>query len=382
MTQPALSEQLAESVRPRVRCLLPVLLMGVITLALAGGLAWWAFRTETPPAFLPGQSLALALSSAGTQSPGVQTMSGAYVPGEGLFLYSRLTVDEQVQVRSWAVNQLVPYADRLAALPAQETLTWVIDYGTNRRAQEVIRVPIRRATDVNQHRYLSMQTDVLAPTLAPTALVPTLLPPVVQPTEAPMRLEPVATLMPAGGFPAASEATTVYSGDFAEDATGWRVLSGDWQVRAGAYVQRDASGYDYMTLFGEVPLSHYSIEAQMVVITGTMGGGFVYNAPSRDVRLGAQVVDITDGGRFVRWGSYNERGDYVYEGGAVLDPPIRPGQGVRLRLVTHAGVSVISVGGREVGTIMNRSIGGYVGLTTSLAQVAFDEVRIVALPAR
>jgi hypothetical protein len=111
-----------------------------------------------------------------------------------------------------------------------------------------------------------------------------------------------------------------------------------------------------------------------------MGGGFIYNSPKKDTRAGAQVVDFDGKGSFLRWGSYSDKGTYVYGGGAKIDPPISDGQWHTLQLTTHGNTSVVALDGRKIGQISNISTSGYFGLITSKTKVDFDNISVVVLP--
>ncbi|HEX5688613.1 MAG TPA: family 16 glycoside hydrolase, partial [Roseiflexaceae bacterium] len=162
-------------------------------------------------------------------------------------------------------------------------------------------------------------------------------------------------------------------------ASAWLPLSGAWQAHDGIYSQSDNTGYDYISFLNLAPQTHYSFETKLRLGEGDMGGGFVYNVPGLDERAGAQIVDFDNKGGFLRWGRYDDTGAYTYEGGVKVDPPINDGQWHDLRLVTHAGTSVVSLDGRDVGTIANTRTSGYLGLLTSKTKVDFDNVNVTIL---
>ncbi len=359
-------------------------------LAIGGLLALRLLRPSVPLQILPGQAVANALVRSMAGSGEVQFVSGAYVPGEQLLLYTRLPESDLGRIRSWAVVQLEPFADELARLPDQEDLTWMIDYGPDPALQELLVVPLQRVREPAFYRYISgapsLPTSVaVVPTAAAAA---PLVVPVPVSTAAPVATAgsvapTISVAVPSVESGRPGEVTSLLSTGFEGEGSAaslWRPLSGDWSMVDGIYLQRDPNGYDYTTLLDLPPLAHSSIDARLRLVEGAMGGGIVYNAPDLTARNGAQLVDLDRSGAFLRWGHYNEDGTYIYGGGVALDPPLNDEQWHTLRIVTHAAESTVWVDGREIARISNDSTEGYVGLSTSQAQVEFDDVVVLALP--
>ena len=86
----------------------------LITLATGGGLALRLLQTTVPTQLVAGQLLAWDIAETVKRAPGVQLASGAYVPGDALLLYSRITEPDRARVRMWALMQLEPFRARLA----------------------------------------------------------------------------------------------------------------------------------------------------------------------------------------------------------------------------------------------------------------------------
>jgi len=363
---------------------------GVALILLIGAfLAWHSLRSSAPDELLPGQTLAWEMAQAIGHAPGVQLASGAYLPGDTLLLYSRINDTDRTHVRDWAATQLEPFADRLALLNKGETLKWVIDFGTKTVEQEVIIAPLNRAADATLHSYVSATLGVFTGTVAST-VAPA---PVAQnaATVAPKAVATVAAkgvstvtqqvatqvvANPVAALPAPQNLTFDNAADISKD---WQALSGDWVANNGIYSQRNKVGYDYISMLNLAPQTHYQIEARLRLVDGDMGGGFVYNAPRNDSRVGAQSVDMDKQGTFLRWGRYDAKGNYIYGGGGTLNPPLNDGQWHSLQLLTHATTSTVSVDGRVIGQLINASATGYLGLTTSQAHVDFDNVRVTIL---
>jgi len=335
-----------------------------------------------PAATITGELVARQMATAIQSSPGVQSAAGAYLPGDSLLLYSRIDATDRAEVRLWALLQLKPFHQQLTPMTA-ERLQWVIDFGPNAAEQEIILVPLDQVADPTQYSYFSSTPGLLtnvapAPAAAGAAGIE------AQPTVA-----AAATPLASIAAPAAVDSTTTAPAEAARNvftfddpatsAQNWSALAGDWVIENGSYSQRRTAGYDYISMLNLAQQNNYQLEAQIRLITGEMGGGFIYNAPARDTRQGAQVVDFVEQGAFLRWGRYDEQGNYIYEGGVSVDPPINDGQWHTLQLLTHATTSTVTVDGRVLGQINNSSPQGYLGLTASQAHVEFSNIVVMGL---
>jgi hypothetical protein len=186
---------------------------------------------------------------------------------------------------------------------------------------------------------------------------------------------------PAGGvYGAPQQVGVVANQPFDAGSTGWAPLSGNWATADGTYVQDNLGGYDFISVLNVPPSSHFSLSAKIKLVDGTMGGGFIYNMPDPTKRNGAQIIDFSDKGGTLRFGRYNDKGDYVYVGAVAVKPTVMDGQWHTLQLITHAVTTTVTLDGKPAGKVKNTSLGGYIGLTTSQAKVAFDDVRLIALP--
>ena len=396
------------------------LLMSVMVLALllvSGMLAFRLLKPATPTQILPGQTLAWDIARAAGHSADVQVISGAYLPGDRLLLYTRTSQADRTRVRTWALTQIAPFADRLTKQPASEQLIWIIDFGPAPAEQEVLVAPLNRATDAALYQYVSAapglfgQRDAAAapPPSAPIAAQPTatLAPPTPQPTAIPAAQQTTAPAVQAITQPTAAPVAVpstallvtaqpntqpllataqpntqpLVATGFDETSinSAWLPLSGDWLAHDGIYSQRDNSGYDRISMLDSEPQSHYVMQAKLRLGDGDMGGGFVYNAPKKDTRAGAQIVDFDAKGGFLRWGRYDDNGAYAYTAGVKIAPPISDGQWHDLQLTTNATASVVTLDGRRVGTIANTSPSGYMGLSASKTKVDFDNFTVTIL---
>src|SRR5689334_13129243 len=117
-------------------------------------LAMRILRPAAPAQILPGQTLAWDISRAASRSADTQITTGAYLPGNQLLLYTRTSQTDRARVRTWALLQLEPFADRLAKMPSGEQFTWMIDFGPSPAEQEVLIAPLSRAADASLYRYV------------------------------------------------------------------------------------------------------------------------------------------------------------------------------------------------------------------------------------
>lgn len=354
--------------------------LSLLVLVTGASLALRLLRLAPPPQVLTGQLLAWDIAETVKRTPGVQLASGAYVPGDALLLYSRLDEPDRARVRLWASMQLEPFHDRLAAMAQDETLTWVIDFGPLAAEQEVLIAPLNRAENSTLYQYVSAEPGVFSAVPVTSAVTATTeITPVSKPVAAPVAPTAGGVSAPAVVDLAPSLLNQLTFDDPTSSAKAWQSLAGDWVIANGIYSQRQTKGYDYITMLTLAPQTHYQMEAQVRLGDGEMGGGFIYNAPNLDTRRGAQSLDMDRQGGFLRWGRYDDNGNYVYEGGVKVEPSIHDGQWHTLQLLTHGANSTISLDGRILGQTTNRSTSGYLGLTTSQAHVDFDNVSVTAM---
>ncbi|MEM7030658.1 MAG: hypothetical protein AAF629_13915, partial [Chloroflexota bacterium] len=276
------------------------------------------------------------------------------------------------------------FASHFAHQSSREDLIWFIDYGPPPFKQTLIQVPLTNAADTTQHEYMTTHNlPVIESTRASdTPPTPAIINNDVVYADAPqIPVTGNAILQPNASFANVRQVTPLINHGFDINASGWQPVAGSWTAQDGLYRQNVIEGFDFITMLDHQPLLHYSFEARFRLIEGELGAGFVINAPDINQRAGAQIVDFTQNGTFLRWAYYDkETQAFTYQGGTALTVPVGDGNWHTLRVVVHDTYSDLYVDARKIATIDNVSQGGHVGLTTSQAKVEFDDVNLLALP--
>lgn len=369
----------------------------LIGLALGGMFARQALRAETPGLTQPGQIVAQQITGAALQAEGVMVSSGAYIPGQGIVLYTQVDRGDRSLVRAWVVNQMLPFADRLTQLPKAEKLTWIIDFPP--AGQEIIQSPLQRGADPAAYTFIASPNRLVAiqPTAQPAPIIVTQVPAVqeviptavpqpavVQPTAIPAVVSgPAVVVVTATAIPVATPVVTavpvvVSSSSFETNADRWTSLSGKWAVVDGTYVQSDVEGFDYLSVLDTPPLAAYRVSVRLRIDSGEMGGGFIYNMPDPTKRDGAQLIDFANQGKVLRWGHYQPGGAFQFDGGIDLAASVMDGNWHTLELITRGTTTDVNVNGKLITTVTNVSKSGRIGLTTSRARVSFDDLQLIS----
>lgn len=169
--------------------------------------------------------------------------------------------------------------------------------------------------------------------------------------------------------------TSLYSSAFtgALAESGWIPFAGDWAIDNGSLVQRQVEGYDLGIAYQE-PFEAYQLTTRFRHLSG-VGGGVLFNMTSPDSKNGAVMVRYTDDGSGIFWGSFDEQGAFTGQGYAATE---NPGTNAHTLDILHNGSSYsIKLDGNELATgmpLVPRA--GYIGLTASQSQVAYEEVSI------
>lgn len=389
-----------------------VLLAAILLLIVGSGivLSRRLLTPAGPDQLLRGQQLAWELVTALENDLTVTEVTGTYLPDRGLILQSTVTIVDATALRAWTQQRLEPFLSRFANFPAAEELIWLIDLpvsGTmatnmDRQQQEILTVSFGQIDDPLHYAYISnlRPSPVQAQSSAGTASITddTTVTKVETKAETTQESLPIpAAVEPATSPPIDTEVTEdsnasdtptlLRSLDFDPTTTvpdapsEWLLISGTWSAQNGYFRQSDSSGYDYIAMLNLAPQQAYQLEVALRMDSGEMGGGVIYNAPSQEGRAGAQIIDMDEQGRYLRWGRYDQDGLYIFEGGVNLDVGLSDGDWHQLRLDSRGEAGTIWFDGQEVGRTTNRSTAGYVGLVTSRAEMDFDNLTVTTLPA-
>lgn len=162
--------------------------------------------------------------------------------------------------------------------------------------------------------------------------------------------------------------------DFEDQRPEWRSLAGTWVVADGAFVQSDPNGYDLISELALPLPAEVSISVTMTPLGQTFGGGIMIGQPVPMLRNGATIIDFTDDGRFLRWGSYTEdTGAYQYRGGVSMGADFDPLTSHTLTVLATADRTTVLVDGVTVG-IFDPVPSGQAGVMTSASAMTFDNL--------
>ena len=182
-----------------------------------------------------------------------------------------------------------------------------------------------------------------------------------------------------------SSPTVVYASAPAPQLNDFDVLSGLWVQGNDALEQTHDCGYDYTALLRSEPLVDYRWEAAVSATAGQNRGGAIINQSSPHARSGATIIDIAEGPgagqndarNILRWGAYDDRGYYQMLGSAPLSSA---GQSVEFVVEVHGTDVEVWVDGEQLTSFSAPNAGGHVGLVTSRAAAAFNDLQLTALP--
>lgn len=176
------------------------------------------------------------------------------------------------------------------------------------------------------------------------------------------------------------EPTQLYNTGFDGNSLGdFKIMSGRWIEADGSLNQHHNCGYDYTALLEAFMVEDFRWEASFHGITGVNQGGLLFNQSTINSRSGAMVVDLSDGGSTLRWGTYDNAGYYQNIGSTTVAAPAT-GQSVTLAVEVHGTDVEIFMNGTSVATTTATHSGGMVGVIATLADVAFESSTLTALP--
>jgi len=175
--------------------------------------------------------------------------------------------------------------------------------------------------------------------------------------------------------------TGLYSSGFDNGSlAGWEFLSGEWSMAAGTLDQTTECDFDATALLTNYTVSDFRWTTSIVANDGQNRGGVLFHQSSPNTRSGATLVDLTDNGSAIRWGSYDSSGFYIFDGMFEL-PPVAVGQTVTLSVEVHDAAVEISVDGVTISYFTAPETAGMVGLVATKSVLSFESAELVALPA-
>jgi hypothetical protein len=179
-------------------------------------------------------------------------------------------------------------------------------------------------------------------------------------------------------FTVVTTPTVLYTSNFdTEDNASWSLISGTWQFADGTLAQVESCGYDASALLDTHAVIDFRWEGTFASETSNQGG-LVINQQSAATRSGATLIDLTDDGTSLRWGTYDALGYYIFAGAVPIDRPA-DGTDITLAVEVHGADVSIAINGTTMGTLTTEHEGGLVGLVATQSTVAFTSVTLTGL---
>jgi hypothetical protein len=344
-------------------------------------------------------------------APKVTRAHGAHVGSDQIVVSVEARDIPLDGLSGWVSDVLYPLLKQAPREVAAATITMLFDVtGSDSYARTVV-VPVTESAGLPEYRFVPGargETTLPPPSIAmtanepaspadtaPSSSAPTASAPVALPATASAAALPAIPTSSAPGAPSSGDApSTAATGevpvsvaaatplgkeDFTTASTNWIPLAGQWKFLDGAYQQVDNSGYDYINQYSGVPETAFVLSAKMRALEGSdLNAGFVIFQPKKGTRNGSTLIDLTDKGGYVRWGHYDNGGVYVFEGGNRLTAPVNGASGVTLKVMVKDAIVRIYLDDKQVGEFATTKSGGTVGIVTSVAKVAFDDVALTA----
>ena len=206
----------------------------------------------------------------------------------------------------------------------------------------------------------SATATALAPTLAPTVATTPL--PTALPT-------PVPTAILIDGQPYQAN----FIGELADQ--GWKALSGDWHFENGKLLQSNAAGADLAAVYTGHAFKRYTLSASLVQTEGT-GAGILFNMPDADHLAGAHMVRYSERrSNALIWGYYDSAGIFKGQGYADVEPAGVSAHNLRV-VVNDTRYAVYLDDKLIVDNLPLQNNGGYIGLLTTKAAAAYEQVEV------
>lgn len=197
---------------------------------------------------------------------------------------------------------------------------------------------------------------------------------------APSALEPAVQAADPSVTPENPAITSLFDETFqgGETAnTNWAPISGTWQFEPGGYVQTQPDGYDYSSGYRQGVAAPYTLRTTFQHRTGA-GGGVLFNMLQPDSKNGAYMVRYIPDTNVVAWGYFDASGSFQGQGSAAVAPPgteahiLEVQAGTRGYSISLDGVSLV-----QGVPLMDTTGVRYIGLTSSLSTVAYQQVTVL-----
>ncbi|MDP9317095.1 MAG: hypothetical protein M3R24_40620 [Chloroflexota bacterium] len=357
----------------------------------------WRFADAQTPALGHPAQVQLRQMTLPLNDTEAEQVLGSYIPGIGAIINMHLvrgpnTAPDKasyIGTRDWMIHLMQTFGPQLTAVPANETVTFSVDFfDYPDRVWHQLVIKSRPADVADATKYEIWLNGIpfaeaaaqlgFTPAQGTNSVVP-------QPSAAggePLAVSPAGVSQPSGQ----SAAQTAGAGplnvtlDFADPQAAtqrWTPLNGQWVFADGGYAQTELDKFDLVTIFQQPVSGDFQLQTDMRYIEGQMGGGVIFNAPTNNSKVGAHMVSYTAGGTYVQWGYFDDAGVFQAQGGATVSTGA-DGQPHALAVGVVGNTYNVTLDGTLVGENIPLAAPaqGYVGLLASTSHVIFDNVRI------
>lgn len=157
-----------------------------------------------------------------------------------------------------------------------------------------------------------------------------------------------------------------------------RPVSGDWTIEDTAIRQNLSEPSDFIISTGMFA-GEYTLETRVTLPQNPdlqdAGGGIIFHMPGRSSKANAHMVRLTNSGRGVFWGYYDDREVFVGQGWAEL--PGTASLTYDLKVIVQNDTYDLLINGEAIATdgqLMNQE--GWIGLLAYRGPVTFQDVRV------
>ena len=175
------------------------------------------------------------------------------------------------------------------------------------------------------------------------------------------------------------EIEVLYTFDSAEELDAWNRIDGEWVVENGTLVQTEEDLFDRSSSLNYEMVSPYSFQSDLRLISGSMGGGLLFNMQSRTSKNRSHMVSFTSDGRFLQWGDFDDNGVFNIKGSQNIEEiaEIEIGEWNTLQVeVLEEGFTLYLNDTLIVDEVPLVYLSGHQGLFSNLSRVEFDNVAL------